>query len=75
MVEDIASNYIFGLMISCLNSDKDSLEYHDAKAALEDLSCLTHTVYGMVLASGTFVPMDEVAQCCTKYQKEALEQI
>ena len=75
MVKEIAQNYIFGLMLSCLDSDKDSLEYHDARAALEDLSCLTHTVYGMVIASGTFVPMSEVAQYCTKFQQEALEQI
>lgn len=75
MVKEIASNYIFGLMISCMESDKNSLEYHDAKAALEDLDCLKHTVYGMAYVQGIEVSMSEVAQYCTKYQQEALEQI
>lgn len=75
MVKEIASNYIFGLVISCVESDKNSLEYHDAKAALEDLDCLKHTVYGMAYVQGIEVSMSEVAHYCTMYQQEALEQI
>lgn len=75
MVKEIASNYIFGLLISCTESDKDSLEYHDAKAALEDLDCLKHTVYGMAYVQGIEVSMSEVAHYCTMYRQEALEQI
>ena len=75
MVKEIASNYIFGLLISCLESDKDSLEYHDARAALEDLDCIKHTVYGIAYAQEISVLMSEVAHYCTMYQREALNMI
>ena len=74
-IKKIASNYIFGLLISCTESGKDSLEYHDAKAALQDLDCIKHTVYGMAYVLGIEVSMSEVAHYCTLYQQEALKQI
>lgn len=73
MVKEIASNYIFALMLSCLESDRDGLEYHDAKAALEDLRSITLTVYGMVKDSGVKCPFSTVFMYCAKYQDEALD--
>lgn len=75
MVKEIAQNYIFGLMLSCLDSDKDSLEYHDAKAALDDLESLIITVYAMALETENLVLLSTVCDYCAKYQQEALEQI
>ena len=79
MVKEIASNYIFGLMLSCTESDKDSLEYHDAKAALEDLDTLISAVYQwvyeMATEDGKLVLLATVAHYCTMYQQEALAQI
>lgn len=72
MVKEIASNYIFGLMLSCTESDKNSLEYHDAKAALEDLGSLISAVQGMTSEE---VSIETIAHYCTMYQREALAQI
>lgn len=69
-IKEIASNYIFGLMTACTEADKSSLEYHDAKAALEDLDGIISAVGNMTSAS-----IETIAHYCTMYQQEALELI
>lgn len=44
-IKHAASDYIFGLLNGCLDSDKNSDEYKDYKAALDDLDGLVETVY------------------------------
>lgn len=72
-VKDVASNYIFGLMLSCANADEGSIEYHDAKAALDDLDGIITAVHGMRTEDN--VSMEEIVHYCTKYQQEALDLI
>jgi len=71
-VKDIAGNYIFGLMLSCSNADEGSIEYHDAKAALEDLDGLVTAVHSMTSESDS---IETIAHYCTLFQKQALELI
>lgn len=40
-----ASDYIFGLVNGCLDSDKNSAEYQDYRQALDDIDGLIEAVY------------------------------
>lgn len=71
-VKDVASNYISALVLSCTNADDSSVEYHDAKAALEDLDGIITAVHSMASED---VGMDTIVHYCTMYQREALETI
>lgn len=73
-IKEIASNYIFGLMLACVDAD-NSWECRITRTALEDLDGLIESVYGIVEADGHPVLMETVAHYCTKYQQEALAQI
>lgn len=44
-IKSAASDHIFGLMNGCLDSSKDSDDYKDYKAALDDLDGLVEAVY------------------------------
>ena len=68
--KEIASNYILSLVTAC--TDKTSLEYYDAKAALEDLDGLISAVQSMTSEE---VSIESIVHYCTMYQQEALEQI
>lgn len=70
MVKEIASNYILSLVTAC--ADKTSLEYHDARAALEDLDGLISAVQSMTSEK---VSIESIVHYCTMYQQEALAQI
>ena len=44
-IKNAASDYIFGLMNGCFDSDAEGQQYNDYKNALEDLDGLIATVY------------------------------